>query len=217
MTTRMVIIWRRSTGARQRVGTGSWSARTRRPANALSASGSTCGLTVTRPNRSRAPWKRSPASRCTVLSGGDAELRVTTTHGERRGPGSGTGARAAVLDLLATASVHRELPSVRLFGGRAEITILVSPTEEAALELLAFETTPVLRSVVAVLTNETPPNGEPNVALRHFAARARPVVMVRAGHGLEAAWAEAFGRVSRGTAFVTREPATMRMHRLSPR
>ena len=140
---------------------------------------------------------------CMVLSAGDAELRVTTTHGERRGPGSGTGARAAVLDLLATASVHQELPSVRLFAGRAEITILVSPTEGAALELLAFETTPVLRSVVAVLTNETPPNGEPNVALRHFAFHAQPVVMVRAGHGLEAAWAEAFGRVSRGNAFVT--------------
>ena len=67
---------------------------------------------------------------------------------------------------------------------------------------------------MAVLTNETPPNGEPNVALRHFAFPAQPVVMVRAGHGLEAAWADAFGRMSRGNALATREPATTRMHRL---
>jgi uncharacterized protein (DUF58 family) len=154
---------------------------------------------------------------CMVLSGGDADVRVTTTHGERWGPGSGTRARAAVLDLLAAASVHQERPSIRLFGKRAEITILVSPTEQAAWELLAFESTAALRSVVAVLTNETPADSEPKVALRHFAFPAQPVVMVRAGHGLEAAWAEVTGRMARGKALATSEPATTHMHRLKPR
>jgi uncharacterized protein (DUF58 family) len=120
------------------------------------------------------------------------ELRLATTLGQRWGPSSGKKARNEVLDLLAVASAHGDQASLPLFGGRAEVAVLVSSTESAAFELLARESTAFLRSVIVVLTSEGPSNGR-SVILRQLSVASPPVTIVKAAAGLEAAWAAAVG------------------------
>ena len=131
---------------------------------------------------------------CMVLAQPVGELRLATTLGQRWGPRSGQKATTEVLDLLAVASTHDDLVSPPLFGGRRHVAVLVSPTESTAFELLAKESTAVLRSVVVVLTNEQPSEGR-SVPLRQLGLLSPPVTMVRAAGSLEAAWAEAVGPV----------------------
>jgi uncharacterized protein (DUF58 family) len=138
-----------------------------------------------------------------VLGQPSGEVRLTTTLGERCGPGSGDRTRDRILDLLAAAQVHNGGPVGPLFGGRAEMAVLISPTEDAAGELLARESTGTLRSVMAVLTDEAPSDRGTNVVLHHLPYPAGPVVMLKVGQGLEPAWAAAIGRTSR-----PRRPAT---------
>jgi uncharacterized protein (DUF58 family) len=137
---------------------------------------------------------------CMVLGQPAGEVRLTTTRGQRWGPGSSKEARYAVLDLLAVASVHHGDAATPLFGGRAELAVLVSPTEEAAQELLARESRGALRAVVVVLTNEAPSGGQPSVTLPTWRAPV-PVTIVKAGHDLEGAWAAAVGPLSQGQRF----------------
>jgi uncharacterized protein (DUF58 family) len=127
-----------------------------------------------------------------VLAQPAGEVRLASTLGQQVGPRSGKKGRNEVLDLLAVASAHGDRASLPLFGGRAEVAVLVSPTERAAFELLARESTAVLRSVIVVLTSEGPSNGR-SVALRQLSALSPPVTIVKAAAGLEAAWAAAVG------------------------
>ena len=133
---------------------------------------------------------------CTVLAQNNSEVRLTTSLGETSGLGGGQRARAKVLDLLAAASPHEGGTRGPLFGARGEVAVLVSSTEAAARELLARELMRSWDTVIIVLTNEAPLGGEPNASLGRPQMSSSPATLVRAGHGLEAAWAAAFGRPS---------------------
>jgi uncharacterized protein (DUF58 family) len=130
---------------------------------------------------------------CMVLAQPAGELRLTTTMGQRWGPGHGNTSRCEVLDLLAVVDAHREPPALPLFGGRAEVAVLIAPTENAARELLAHESTAALRSIVVVLTDEVAMAGQPSVTVRHWGIPAPPVTLVHAAGGLKEAWAAAVG------------------------
>jgi uncharacterized protein (DUF58 family) len=148
---------------------------------------------------------------CMVLAQPVGELRLTTTTGQTW-RGSGKGSRNEILDVLASASLHSEQPSVALFGSQAKVAVLATATERAAVELLARESTAVLRSVVVVLTGEVPSKGQPVVAVRHLAPPLAPVTLIKAGGDLQAAWSAAVGPAPFAQRAVAWLPATAPPH-----
>jgi uncharacterized protein (DUF58 family) len=132
-----------------------------------------------------------------VLTQRAGSLRLTTTGGQRYGPRSGHRALGDALDLLAMTSTDDNATELPLLGGRGEVAVLVSPTEEAAEELLVREHLGAQRSLLVVLTDEGPADGQPGMALRRYASSSVPVRVLRAGHGLARPWAEAMSTFSR--------------------
>ena len=99
-----------------------------------------------------------------------------------------------------------------MFGGRAEVAVLIAPTEEAARELLAHESTASLRSIVVVLTDEVPLAGQPSVTVRHWGFPAPPVTLVYAAGGLKEAWGAAMGPGPLSERLVAWAPAIAQAH-----
>jgi uncharacterized protein (DUF58 family) len=145
-----------------------------------------------------------------VLAQRAASLRLTTTGGQRYGPRAGHRALGGALDLLAMTSTHDKAAELPLLGGQGEVAVLVSPTQEAAEELLAREQLRAQRPLLVVLTDEAPADSEPGVAVRQYASSCVPVRVLRAGHGLARPWAEAMRTLSRSWPPVPPSPPVAR-------
>jgi uncharacterized protein (DUF58 family) len=87
------------------------------------------------------------------------EVCFTTTAGDRAGPGSGDHLVADVLDRLAVSGTHGQDLGSRLFYGRPDVAVLISPTEHAAEQLLR-STGVAAPTIVAVAACEAPANGQ---------------------------------------------------------
>lgn len=123
-----------------------------------------------------------------VLAAEGTTLHLATTAGDIAAPGRGPVTRAEVMEVLALATGHRPGATRLHWPLSADLALIVSPSEEAALELLRGSPPPG-RPLLVVTGAEREPSHQPALA---------GVAVVRAGTGLAGAWARALPLVAHG-------------------